>query len=288
MDWELKAGDELVPGRTIQELLGGGERYQAFLTWNDELLAPTVVKILRPDQVDDPGARRTIKREGDLLRHIDHPYFLRLLAEDTDGPKPFIELEFLDGPRLSTLLHRHGILTEEQLYPLGRQLAAAVHHLHRHGLLHLDVKPRNIIMGPVPRLIDMSIARRIDEVPSIRNPLGTDAYMAPEQCDRSNLAAIGPAADVWGIGVTIYQAASKQLPFPKGQRGGTDVERWPQLDHEPAPMPPKAPRRAADVVMLCLERDPSRRPTPLELFDLFDDLAAERGRRRRRLHRRRA
>ena len=89
MDWEVNAGDELVPGRTIQELLGGGKRYQAFLTWNDELLAPTVVKILRPDQVDDGAARRTIKREGELMRHIDHPYFLRLLAEDTDGPRPF-------------------------------------------------------------------------------------------------------------------------------------------------------------------------------------------------------
>jgi eukaryotic-like serine/threonine-protein kinase len=285
MDWKLKSGDELVPGRTIQELLGGGERYQAFLTWNDDLLAPTVVKILRPDQVDDPSARRTIKREGDLLRHIDHPYFLRLLAEDTDGPKPFIELEFLDGPRLSTLIHRHGILAEEQLYPLGRQLAAAVHHLHRRGVLHLDIKPRNIIMGPVPRLIDMSIAKRIDEVPAIRNPLGTDAYMAPEQSDRKALASIGPATDVWGIGATMYMAASKQLPFTKSRRGGTDAERWPQLVEEPAPMPPKASRRVADVVMRCLARDPALRPTPLELFDLFDALAAERGRRRRRLQR---
>jgi serine/threonine protein kinase len=286
MDWELKAGDELVPGRTIQELLGGGERYEAFLTWNHDLLAPTVVKILRPDQVDDPAARRTIKREGDLLRHIDHPYFLRLLAEDTDGPKPFIELEFLDGPRLSTLIHRHGILSEEQIYPLGRQLAAAVHHLHGRGLLHLDIKPRNIIMGPVPRLIDMSIARRIEEVPSIRNPLGTDAYMAPEQSDRTALATIGPATDVWGIGATMYQAASKKLPFPRGHRGGTDVERWPQLVLEAAPMPPKASPRVADVVMRCLQRDPALRPSPIELFDLFDNLAAERGRRRRRLKRR--
>ncbi len=285
MDWELSAGDELVPGRTVQELLGGGERYQAFLTWNDELLAPTVVKILRPDQVDDAAARGTIKREGALLRHIDHPYFLRLLAEDTDGPKPFIELEFLDGPRLSTLIHRHGILSEEQLYPLGRQLAAAVHHLHGRGLLHLDVNPRNIIMGPVPRLIDMSMARRFEEVASIRSPLGTDAYMAPEQSDRTALATIGPAADVWGIGVTLYQAGSKTLPFPKGHRGGTDVERWPQLIHEPSPMPPRASPRVADVVMRCLQRDPALRPSPLELFGLLDDLAAERGRRRRRLKR---
>ncbi len=288
MDWNLRPGDELVPGRWIQELLGGGERYQAFLTWNDELLCPTVVKILRPDQVDDPAARRTISREGELLRSIDHPYFLRLLGQDTDGERPFIELEFLDGPRLSTLLHRHGILSGEQLFPLGRQLAAAVHYLHRQGLLHLDVKPRNVIMGPVPRLIDLSIVRRIDEVEAIRSPIGTDAYMAPEQCDRTRLSTIGPASDVWGIGVTIYEAASKQLPYPRGRRGGSDLERWPQLEGEVAPLPSKVPRSVAAAVMPCLERDPARRPTPEELFESFDDLAAAHGRRRRRLSRRSA
>lgn len=288
MDWELKAGDELVPGRSIQELLGGGERYQAFLTWNDELLAPTVVKILRPDQVDDPAARRTIAREGDLLRRIDHPYFLRLLNADTEGARPFIELEFLDGPRLSTLLRRHGILSNEQLYPLGRQLAAAIHHMHRLELLHLDVKPRNIIMGPVPRLIDLSLARSFQEVASLRSPLGTDPYMAPEQCDRTALATLGPATDVWGVGVTMYEAASKQLPFAHGTRGGTDVERWPQLVAEAAPPPPKVSQRVAEVIMRCLQRDPALRPSPAELFDAFDDLAAQQGRHRRRLRRRTA
>ena len=283
MDWKLKVGDELVPGRRVQESLGGGIRYQAFLTWNEDLLAPTVVKVLRPDLVDDDGARRSIAKEGELLRHIDHPYFMRLLASDPDGARPFIELEFLDGPRLSTLLRRHGAFGGEQLFPLGRQLAAAIHYLHKQGLLHLDVKPRNIIMGPVPRLIDLSIARRFDEVPALRSPLGTDAYMAPEQCDRALLHTIGPATDVWGVGVTVYEAATRQLPFPRSHRDGTDEERWPQLVHEPQPPHSKVPARVAAVLMSCLERQPADRPSPLELFEAFDELAARHGRRRRRL-----
>ena len=283
MDWTVTTGDELVPGRRVQESLGGGIRYQAFLVWNEDLLAPTVVKILRPDLVADDGARRSIAKEGELLRRIDHPYFMRLLDADTDGERPFIELEFLDGPRLSTLLRRHGSFGPEQLYPLGRQLAAAVHYLHKQGLLHLDVKPRNIIMGPVPRLIDLSIARRFDEVPHLRSPLGTDAYMAPEQCDRALLHTIAPATDVWGIGVTMYQAATRQLPYPKGRRGGSDEERWPQLVHDAQPPRDRVNPRAAAVIMSCLERDASRRPSPLELFDAFDELAARQGRKRRQL-----
>lgn len=283
MDWKLKVGDELVPGRRIQESLGGGIRYQAFLTWNEDLLAPTVVKILRPDLVADEGARRSIAKEGELLSRIDHPYFMRLLAADTDGSRPFIELEFLDGPRLSTLLRRHGPFGGEQLYPLGRQLAAAIHYLHKQGLVHLDVKPRNIIMGPVPRLIDLSIARRFDEIPGLRSPLGTDAYMAPEQCDRELLKTIGPATDVWGIGVTVYEAATRQLPFPRGRRDGTDPERWPQLVHDPQPPHRRVPERVATTIMSCLARDPAKRPSPLELFDAFDELAARHGRHRRQL-----
>lgn len=283
MDWKLKVGDELVPGRRVQESLGGGIRYQAFLTWNEDLLAPTVVKVLRPDLVDDEGARRSIAKEGDLLRNIDHPYFMRLLASDPDGARPFIELEFLDGPRLSTLLRRHGAFGGEQLFPLGRQLAAAIHYLHKQGLLHLDVKPRNIIMGPVPRLIDLSIARRFDEIPTLRSPLGTDAYMAPEQCDRALLHTIGPATDVWGVGVTAYEAATRQLPFARSHRDGTDEERWPQLVQPPQPPHSKVPARVATLLMSCLERRPADRPSPLQLFEAFDELAARHGRRRRQL-----
>ena len=288
MDWTVSVGDELVPGRTVQQSLGGGLRYKAFLTWNEDLLAPTVVKILRPDLVGDEGARRSIAKEGALLRTIDHPYFMRLLAADTDGPRPFLELEFLDGPRLSTLLHRHGAFSGDQLYPLGRQLAAAIHYLHKQGLVHLDVKPRNIIMGPVPRLIDLSIARRLDEVATLKSPLGTDAYMAPEQCDRALLRSIGPGTDVWGVGVTLYQAATRQLPYPKGRRDGTGPDRWPQLVADAEPPPAKVDRRAAEVIMWCLRRDPAQRPSPLQLFEAFDELAARHGRRRRRLTLRRA
>ncbi len=285
MDWKLRIGDEIVPGRRIQEPLGGGARCQAFLTWNEDLLAPTVVKVLRPDLVDDGGARRSIAKEADLLGRIEHPYFMRLLAAGTDASRPFIELEFLDGPRLSTLLRRHGTFGPEQLYPLGRQLAAAVHYLHKQGLLHLDVKPRNIIMGPVPRLIDLSIARRFDEIATLRSPIGTDAYMAPEQCDRALLQTIGPSTDVWGIGVTAYEAATRQLPFPRGRRDGTDDQRRPQLVHDPQPPDARVPARVAKLIMACLERDPANRPSALELFEAFDDLAARHGRGRRRLSR---
>lgn len=277
MSWNFQPGDELAPGRRATALLGGGERYEAYLAWDERLLTPTVVKILRPDRVDDERARRSIAAEAALLQGLEHPSFVRLFDADLDGPRPYIELEYLDGPRLSTLLRRHGVLLPEQLFPLARQAAAALSYLHLRGIVHLDVKPRNIIMGPVPRLIDLSVARRLEQLPAIRGPIGTDAYMAPEQADPDRYGEIGPATDSWGLGVTLYEAASRRLPFPRGDRRATGAKRWPQLVTVPGRSPAKVPAPLADLLVRCLRPDPATRPSPLELFEAFDELSGRYG-----------
>jgi serine/threonine protein kinase len=132
-------------------------------------------------------------------------------------------------------------------------------------------------MGAPPRLIDLSIARSVEAAGMIERPIGTDAYMAPEQAGPDRFATIGPAADVWGLGVTLYEAASKQLPFRRGDPGADGAERWPQLRDDPAPAPEKVPPPLAALLASTLERDPANRPTPAELFDAFDELAARSG-----------
>ena len=278
MNWDFEPGDTIVPGRLAAARLGGGRRYEAWATWNERMLWPTVVKVLRPDFVDDHAARAMIAAEATALRRCEHPSFSRLFDADVDGDRPFLELEFLDGPRLSTLIHRSGALAPEQLFPLARQLAAALHYLHTTCTVHLDVKPANVIMGPIPRLIDLSIARSFEKIPSIDEEIGTDAYMAPEQCDRALFDRIGPPSDVWGLGVTLYEAATRQRPFTRGDRAAPGAHRWPQLALDALP-PPKnrVPPPVADLIMSCLQRDPGHRPTALQLFDEFDGLATRFG-----------
>lgn len=274
MKWDFKPGEPIVPGRLATQLLGGGRRYEAWVAWNERLLCPTVIKLLRPEFAGDRSSRAMIATEAAVLRKCEHPSFVRVFDADAEGERPFIELEFLDGPRLSTLLRRHGLLVPEQLFPLARQLASALHYLHGTGTVHLDVKPGNVIMGPFPRLIDLSVARGLDQVRAIRTPVGTDAYMAPEQCDPALFDTIGPKTDVWGMGVTLYESASKRVPFPRGDREAQGALRWPQLASEPAVPPAKVPGAIADLVMSCLHRDPASRPSPLQLFEAFDELAA--------------
>jgi eukaryotic-like serine/threonine-protein kinase len=271
--WDLSAGDEIVPGRTAQLLLGVGERYEVYLAWNQRLVSPTVVKLLRPHLADDEAALRALTAEAVLVDRLDHPGLPRRFGFEAVGERPYLEIEFLDGPRLSTLIRRHGRLVPEQLYPLARQLAATLAYLHGERIVHLDVKPRNIIMSPVPRLIDLSVARATDATRRVRGFVGTDAYMAPEQADPNRFNSIGPASDVWGLGVTLHEAVLKRRPFADGRRDGVGAERFPQLAARVSVDDERIPPRLAEVLQACLAADPDHRPTPLELFEAFDDLA---------------
>lgn len=273
--WEFDSGDEIVPGRTMQSLLGGGERYEAYVAWNQRLMTPTVLKVLRPNVVNDDRARRSMAKEGELLAGLQHPGLTRVFDMDAEGDRPFIEIEYIEGPRLSTLIRRHGRLNPEQAFPLGRQLAATLHFLHAEGILHLDVKPSNVIMGPTPRLIDLSVARRADRAHLINGFVGTDAYMAPEQADPGLWPTIGPKTDTWGLAATLYYAIAKRLPHSKGRHEATGIERFPQLVESPAALDPmRHSPGLTELIMDAMARSPEARPTVAELFDRFDDLAA--------------
>ncbi len=249
--WALAEGDPIVPGRRALRLLGGGRRHEAYLAWDERLHAVVVAKVLRPDYAEDTGP---LAAEATLLRQLAHPLVLRSFGAVLDGPRPHLVLEHVEGPRLSTLIRRYG-LAIEQLLPIGLEVARLLRYLGAEGVVHLDIKPGNVIMDGRPRLIDLSVACRRDRLAALTSPVGTDPNMAPEQCDVARFGAIGPATDVWGLGATLYEALAGVPPFPP------DGERFPQLRHAPAPLGKRVPRPLAALVGACLAPDPAARPT---------------------------
>jgi serine/threonine protein kinase len=263
--WGFHEGDEIVPGRYATRLLGGGRRYEAYLAWDDELYSLVVVKIVRPSLVDSRSVLRGLAGEARALEALAHPTIVRMFDAVVDGERPHLVLEHLDGPRLSTLVRRYRVIVE-QLLPLALELCSALHYMHGRHFLHLDVKPRNVVMSARPRLIDLSVATPTDAVSTITRQIGTDAYMAPEQCDPERFAEIGPASDVWGLGVTLYEAMSRSLPFPAPVTPTSSGDgKYPQLGSDPLPLSNDVPPDLADAVLSCLERRPADRPTAQEL-----------------------
>jgi eukaryotic-like serine/threonine-protein kinase len=234
-----------------------------------------VVKVVRPGLCDDRRTLEGLAEEVAMLARLHHPVLVRSFAAQLEGPRPHVVLEHLEGPRLSTLVRKYGPLSSEQLLPLGLQLAAAAHYLERQEVVHLDIKPSNIIMGAPARLIDLSVALTVADCQRLRSAVGTDSYMSPEQCLAPNGPAIGPKADIWGIGVTLYRALTGERPFPKGEQHASDpVARWPQLAQPPAPLSSRVPDALASPIMRCLEEDPEDRPAAAELSEQLEDLLA--------------
>jgi serine/threonine protein kinase len=272
--WRFDEGEEIAPGRFAVSLLGGGRGHEAYLAWDDQLFSLVVAKILRPHLVDDEAARRQLAAEADAYAALHHPVLPRSFGAVLDGGRPHLVLEFLDGPRLSTLVRKQGLLAVEQTLPLAVQLASALHYMSRCGWVHLDVKPKNVVMGAPPRLIDLSIARTRVAALRTAGPIGTDAYMAPEQCGVPGSGAIGTEADIWGLGVTVYEAITGRLPFPAAREDGPPNERFPQLVHEPTPFSHDVPPVLADPILSCLRKRPEDRPTAEELAAALQPLVA--------------
>jgi serine/threonine protein kinase len=266
--WGFEEGEPIAEDLYTHRLLGGGLRYEAYLAWDEVRLAQVVVKILRPDQVEDPGALSGLAREARTVAALQHPVLLRCFDSVLGGDRPHLVLEFLEGPRLSTLLRRYGPLALEQAIPLATQLASALHYMAGREVSHLDVKPRNVIMGGPPRLIDLSVARTHDEAATSTHPIGTDDYMAPEQCEPGERGIMGAPSDVWGFGVTLYEGVTGLLPFQ-----ARDGERFPQLAQRPDPPPTDTvPPRLAELLMACLSPDPRERPSAREVMAWLDPL----------------
>lgn len=275
--WEFAEGAAIAPGRTVLKAIGGGSRFEVFLVWEERMHAICVAKVLRPDQAGSEHALGELRAEAELLERIAHPVIVRGFDVVAGGEHPHLLIEHLEGPSLRRLIRRGGPLPPEQVLPLALHVAGALHYLGECGYVHLDVKPDNLIMGVPPRLIDLSIARSRERAATTRGPIGTDAYMAPEQCVERAEHPIGTAADVWGLGATLHHCLAGERPFPRpsGARHDPDPAiRFPQLHAEREPLPSHVPGDIADLVGSMLSPEPGSRPSAAEVSERLEPAIA--------------
>ena len=204
----LAPGEEIAPGYEVVELLSRGQALDVYEVYSHARLCSCVAKTLRPDRVRVDRVRKRLLQEGRLLQTLTHPHLPRAL-DTIAGPVPIVVLETLTGDTLEALvLMRSRRLPALDLAYLGLQLSSAVHYLHTAGYLHLDIRPANVLAeAGTATLIDLSIARPPGPV---RRGLGTREYMSPEQARGGEVTA---ASDVGGLGVTLFEAATRTVPF---------------------------------------------------------------------------
>jgi serine/threonine protein kinase len=270
----LGAGAEIAPGYRVIAHLRRGNDLDVYDAWSEERGARCIAKALRPDRLGKRRTRKALLREGALLQRLTHPHIVRAY-ETVEKPLPVVILETLTGQTLAHMIAEGPEAADSDVAHLGLQLGSAVRYLHRNGILHLDLKPSNVIaVAGIARLLDLSLARP----PGVAHAgIGTWHYLSPEQARGGHLTA---AADVWGLGAVLFETAAGEAPFdddpdawePAASDSGTYSEaapdRYPQLERRARSLASvaEAAPELARLIDACLDPDPAARPSLEELM----------------------
>jgi serine/threonine-protein kinase len=244
--------------------LGGGGMSRVFLAEETELGRRVVIKVLPPEFAAGLNVDR-FRREIQLAASLQHPHIVPLLAAGHAGELLYYTMPLVDGESLRARLARSGELPVTEAVRILRDVADALGYAHRHGLVHRDIKPDNVLLSDQHALVtDFGVAKALDEaapgtsVTATGLALGTPAYMAPEQ------AAADPhtdhRADIYALGVLGYEMLAGRPPFIGASPQAIVAA---QLTQSPAPLAQtraSVPPALAAMIMRCLEKHPADRP----------------------------
>jgi serine/threonine-protein kinase len=247
-------------GFTVLEELGRGGAgvvYRARQHQPDRVVA---LKCLLAGAYSGGEQRARFLAEADAIARLSHPHIVQVYAVGEHGGQPFLCLEYLTGGSLAATLGGRPQPPREAARLL-HLLAGALQHAHERGVVHRDLKPANVLLAEdgTPKVSDFGLARfGRPELTATGAIVGTPSYMAPEQA-RGEGEQVGPAADVWALGVMLYEMLTGQPPFR-----GVQVLDTLQLVVEREPVPPsrlqpKLPRDLETICLKCLEKRPPRR-----------------------------
>jgi serine/threonine protein kinase len=246
----LAVGEPLAPGYVVEAHLSRNQVLDVYEVWSAERDCRCIAKVLRPDCRAHAARRERLEREGRLLLELAHPHLVRAYEMLTE-PELVVVLETLGGDRLDRLIRLGSRrMPSVEVAELGVQLCSAVGYLHRHGWLHLDLKPTNVIVDlGVVRLFDLSLARR----PGPGRPrYGTRGWLSPEQVRGG---VFTEATDVFGLGCVLFAAATRCEPG-----AGRDDGRPP-----PVRALRRLPASLAEAIDAALADAPGDRPRLREL-----------------------
>ncbi|HYF71991.1 MAG TPA: protein kinase [Nocardioides sp.] len=243
------------------EVLGRGGMADVFRAHDRVLDREVAIKVLRsgPDQGTDQAR---FAAEARTLAQLSHSGLVMILDAGIDtGEHAFLVLELVDGPTLAQALEA-GPLPAERAGAVGVQLAEALAYAHERHVVHRDVKPGNVLLGPEGRvkLADFGIARLIgDAVRHTRTgqAIGTAAYLAPEQVRGEPVTG---AADIYSLGLVLLEALTGERAYP-GPPTEAAVARLSRQPH----VPPDLPGQWSDVLTAMTALDPARRPAASEV-----------------------
>ncbi len=229
---------------------------------HDRLLdRPVALKVLFPELSIDRSFVERFRREAQAAANLSDPNIVPVFDWGEDNGTYFIVMEFIDGRPLSAILKTAGPLSADRTADIGAHVAAALGYAHKHGVIHRDVKPGNVLITDEGRVkvTDFGIARAINTEESLTQTgavMGTATYFSPEQAEGMGVDA---RSDIYSLGVVLYEMATGRPPF----LGDTPVAVASKhvRDHPPAPreLNPSIPPTFEAIILKAMAKDPAHR-----------------------------
>jgi tRNA A-37 threonylcarbamoyl transferase component Bud32 len=247
--------------------LGAGGMGTVWLAEHRVMGRRVALKVIRPEHLARPGAAERFRREAHAAARLQHPHIVAAHDAEQAGATHFLVMEYVEGVSLAEYLASAGLLPVAEACRLARDAALALQHAHERGMVHRDVKPHNLMLGPDGRVkvLDFGLAAfAAGEGPdrgltAANMVVGTPDYIAPEQAVDAHAA--DARSDVYSLGCTLYQLLTGRVPFPGDSTlAKLDAHRG----HGPAPvraLRPEVPRGLAAVLAKMMAKRPQDRYT---------------------------
>ncbi len=271
-DEELRALRQATGNRyTIVKRLGGGGMAHVYLARHAVLERPLVIKVLHRNLADDPEMRERFRREAESAARLVHPYICAIVDMGASGHIEYLVMPYYAGGSLADRLGRQRTIRPSEAASIGVQVACALDYAHRHGIVHRDIKPDNILFdedGNVA-LTDFGIAtaRFHGRLTAVGRAMGTPHYMSPEQAMGK---LVDGRSDLYAVGLLLYEMLLGQPPFDGEDSYAVGYKHVHEVPLPPEEVDSRIPSALSAIVVKCLAKQAVDRYD--RGFDLADAL----------------
>jgi eukaryotic-like serine/threonine-protein kinase len=262
----------LVDGRyTVLERIGSGGMADVWLADDSHLQRRVALKVLHARFAQDKEFVERFRREAEAAAGLQHPNVVAVFDRGEIDGTYYIAMQYLEGRTLKQVIDAG--LTPEQAAGLIRQVLEGARFAHRHGVVHRDLKPQNVIVDAEGKatVTDFGIAQAgVSEITQAGSVLGTPHYLSPEQAQGFEVTAV---SDLYSIGVMLYEALTRRVPFEADSAVAIAMKQVSQAPQRPSSINPQVSPALDAVVMRALEKEPGQRFQSADAFIAAIDAA---------------
>ena len=272
ISWRL--GKTLDGRYEMVSVLGIGGMAVVYKAFDHKLKRNVAVKVLRDDVAMDTESRRRFSTEYQAVAMLSHPNIRAVYDVVSSGDTEYIVMEYVDGINLKQYLKKKGSLNWRETLHFSTQIARALKHAHSRSIIHMDIKPQNIMLpkdGTV-KIADFGIAQW-SEAPrsgdNVEEAVGSIHYISPEQARGE---AVDARSDIYSLGVVMYEMLTGKLPFAGETVAEVAVQHFTVMPDAPTAMDPEIPPELEAITLRAMQPDPNDRyPTAADMLADLED-----------------